>query len=122
MGLKQSTEVLKSDSDQRVYEDFLKSTIAENKIVMFSKTSCFYCTRAKQLLDDLKLDYKTIELDINKNCPNENCHKLSTVLVMQTRMRTLPQIFIRGKYIGGFEDLEALSKDKKSFTELLLAK
>lgn len=113
-----SANTTKADSVD-FYESYLKSVTNENKIVVFSKTTCSYCTRAKQLLNDLKLVYKAIELDLNHQCPNENCAQLSTVLIAQTRMRTVPQIFINGKCIGGFDELLSLSKNDKTFFESL---
>ena len=130
MGLRQSTEVVKTPSKQQqqvppendtkeFYQEHLQKLTTENKILMFSKTTCTYCTQAKRLLDDLKLEYKTIELDLDANCPNDNCQKLATALMLQTRIRTVPQIFINGKCIGGFSDLEMLSKNEKHFQDFL---
>lgn len=109
------------NSDQ-LYKDFLQNLIAENKIVVFSKTSCTFCTKAKSLLDELKLSYKAIELDVDKQCPNENCQKLVQTLIVQTRMRTVPQIFLNGKCIGGFNELEELSKGGKDSLKRFLEK
>ena len=81
--------------------------------MIFSKTSCGYCKLAKQELDKLSLEYHTIELDVNSNCPNEDCTSLSRNLVLWTRMKTVPQIFINGKLIGGFTDLDKLIKEKR---------
>lgn len=39
--------------------------IAENKVVVFSKTWCPYCTRAKEEIGKLKVPYKAIELDVS---------------------------------------------------------
>ncbi len=67
---------------------------------------------AKQELEKMDLSYHSIELDIQSNCPNEDCSSLSKTLVLQTKIRTVPQIFIKGKFIGGYTDLKKLINDK----------
>lgn len=101
-----------------LYESFIEDLLGSHKVVVFSKTNCGYCTRAKNLMKDLDLKYHSIELDINQQCPQENCNKLASTLVLQTRMRTVPQIFINGKLVGGYTEFERLSKTE-SFQEML---
>lgn len=36
-------------------------------MVIFSKTTCFYCRMAKKLFEGLNVDYTAVELDVNKN-------------------------------------------------------
>jgi glutaredoxin 3 len=38
--------------------------IAENKILVYSKTWCPYCTRAKEAIAKLGVPFKAIELDV----------------------------------------------------------
>lgn len=118
MGQKQSQNVSSNDLDQLSYDEHLQNLISKNKILIFSKTNCIYCSKAKSILDQFKLDYKAIELDVKQNCPNENCDQLVKSLIWQTRIRTVPQIFINGKFIGGFNDLEKLSRDKENFFKI----
>ena len=94
-------------------DDFISKLIKNHKIVIFSTTSCYYCKLAKKELDKLNLSYHAIELDVDSNCPNEDCTSLTRNLTMMTRMMTVPQIFISGKLIGGFTDLDKLIKEKK---------
>lgn len=93
-----------------VYDEFIKSTINKHKIVIFSQVNCIFCTKAKNALNELKLSYHSIELDKNEQCPNENCANLCQRLILQTRIRTVPQIFVNGKFIGGYSDLDNLIK------------
>ena len=46
-------------------EDFVDSTLKKHPVVMFSKSYCPYCTRAKQMLASLRppVDVTVIELD-----------------------------------------------------------
>lgn len=104
------------------YDEFIKDLVKKNSIVVFSRTNCGYCIKAKNLLKNMNLPYQSIELDVNQQCPQENCQKLSTALVLQTRMRTVPQIFINGKLIGGFTDLQSITQDTEKFKEFFESK
>ena len=41
----------------------VENHIANNKVMMFSKTTCPFCTKIKQLFDSLKIEYQVLELD-----------------------------------------------------------
>jgi glutaredoxin 3 len=101
------------------YDQFIKKLVSENQVVIFSKTKCGFCHRAKSILDESKIRYQSIELDVNANCPNDNCTQLTNSLVLQTRMRTVPQIFINGQLIGGCNDLEAILSKNAQFLNSL---
>ncbi|XP_072804843.1 glutaredoxin 2 isoform X3 [Vicugna pacos] len=42
----------------------IQETISDNCVVIFSKTSCSYCTMAKKLFHDMNVNYKVVELDM----------------------------------------------------------
>ncbi|MBY0517564.1 MAG: glutaredoxin 3 [Bacteriovoracaceae bacterium] len=66
-------------------------------IIIYSKDHCPYCTNAKNLLTKLGLPFKEIDL-------TNDVEKLKE-LVEKTKHRTVPQIFINSKFIGGFDSL-----------------
>lgn len=72
------------------------------RVVIYSKDNCPYCTFAKQLLTARNIPYQEIavDLDLEKRLEME---KLSG-------RRTVPQIFINDRPIGGYDDLVALDK------------
>ena len=74
-----------------------------HKIEIFSSPLCIYCTQAKTFISNKGLAYE--ELDIFKD---ENRAEMERRL---PRNRSIPQIFIEGEHIGGFEDLEILDRD-----------
>ena len=37
--------------------------ISNNKVMVFSKTTCPFCTKIKQLFDNQKIKYEALELD-----------------------------------------------------------
>lgn len=71
-------------------------------VVVYSTSYCPYCTRAKALLAKLKIKFQ--EVDVT-NDPDKR-----TWLVETTGRRTVPQIFIKGNPVGGFDELSALSR------------
>ena len=105
-------------TESNIYKDFIDDKLKANQIVVFSRTNCGYCTRAKETLRRLSLDYYPIELDIDDNCPQRDCQNLITNLIKQTRMKTVPQIFINGQLIGGFGELQQLVNAGKLSTLL----
>lgn len=43
--------------------DQVKQAVSSNKVVIYSKTYCPYCTRAKSLLQKLNVPAMVVELD-----------------------------------------------------------
>jgi glutaredoxin 3 len=70
-------------------------------VVVYSTNACGYCVRAKALLSKLGIKYE--EVDVSGDSDKR------AWLVKETGRRTVPQIFIKGKAIGGFDDLAALN-------------
>ena len=74
----------------------------QSKIVIYTKANCSYCGFAKQLLDNKKVHYEEIRIDLDE---------AQRVMVEQkSGRRTVPQIFINDQPIGGFDELSALEK------------
>lgn len=81
------------------------------KVVIYTKENCPYCDWAKQLLDSKKISYEEIRIDL---LPDKR-----TEMIERSGRRTVPQIFINDKSIGGFDDLSALAKNG-TLNQLLL--
>ena len=71
-------------------------------IEVYSTPYCPYCVQAKMLLERKNLAFN--EIDVSGN------HELRLELVAKTRRTTVPQIFIDGQSIGGFEELRELDQ------------
>jgi glutaredoxin 3 len=71
-------------------------------VTIYTWTVCPYCDRAKALLKSKGIPYKEINLDGKDDELND--------LRNRTGMRTVPQIFIGEKLIGGFSDMSALEQ------------
>lgn len=66
-------------------------------VIIWSKNNCRYCEMAKSLLKNKGIAYE--ERNINNGWSKEQ------LLEAVPNARTVPQIFINGKLIGGFDEL-----------------
>ncbi|KAJ2880958.1 Glutaredoxin [Coemansia aciculifera] len=73
--------------------------ISQNPVMVFSKSYCPYCTRAKNELTKKKIAFKAIELDNTKDGGD-----IQAYLQQLTTQRTVPNIFANGHHIGGCDD------------------
>jgi glutaredoxin 3 len=69
-------------------------------VQVYTWSNCPYCVRAKDLLKRKGIAFEEINLDGRDQELAE--------LRARTGFRTVPQIFIGGKMIGGFTDLAAM--------------
>jgi glutaredoxin 3 len=72
------------------------------KVVMYTTATCPYCVAAKNLLVSRGLSYEEVRVDINPA-------KFEEMMGLAKR-RTVPQIFINDRHIGGFDDLVKFDK------------
>ncbi|XP_020840101.1 glutaredoxin 2 isoform X1 [Phascolarctos cinereus] len=86
----------------------IQETISHNCVVIFSKTSCSYCTMAKKLFNDMDIKYTAVELDMHKYGS-----QFQDALHKMTGARTVPRIFVNGTFIGGATDTHRLHKEGK---------
>jgi glutaredoxin 3 len=82
--------------------DFVKSEIASEKVVVFSKSFCPFCKSTKSLFEDNKVDAKIIELN-----EMDNGNDIQDALQELSGQRTVPNVFINGEHIGGNSDVQA---------------
>lgn len=73
------------------------------KIEIYTKQTCSYCVRAKQLFDKKGVKYTEIAVDQDQKAFEE-------MLSRAQGRRTVPQIFIDNRAIGGCDDLYALEE------------
>jgi len=70
-------------------------------IEIYSKEWCPYCAKAKTLLNSKGLDYR--EIDVTNDLT------LQREMVKRSGMRSVPQIFVDGESIGGYDGLASLN-------------
>lgn len=66
-------------------------------IRIYTRSFCNFCTAAKQLLEEQGYDYKEISLEANPD--------LSEQVFAKSGQRTVPQVFVGERSIGGFSEL-----------------
>jgi glutaredoxin 3 len=73
------------------------------EIEIFSTPQCSYCEAAKKLLDEKGLDYTNLDVMADQVTLEDFKRRLP-------RVKAVPQIFIDGEHIGGYEDLRLLDQ------------
>jgi glutaredoxin 3 len=72
-------------------------------IVMYSSGWCGYCARARALLEHKGVPFSEIRVD-------EDPADRQAMLSRSGGRRTVPQIFIGDRHIGGFDELYSLER------------
>ena len=94
-------DIVAGDFDEKAANEKIDQFIRENPVALFSFTTCPFCRRAKDFLDERGVPYKAMELDeLEGNEGNE----IRAVLGRRTKRTSVPSIFISGFYIGGCND------------------
>jgi glutaredoxin 3 len=73
------------------------------KVVMYSTALCPFCVMAERLLQKkgiAEIEKRRVDLDGN----------LLSEMMALTKRRTVPQIFIDDRHVGGFDDLSMLDR------------
>jgi glutaredoxin 3 len=69
------------------------------KVLIYSTQICPYCVNAKQLLQSEGISFEEINVEDEKK---------RAYMEQISGRRTVPQIFIGERHVGGFDDLKAL--------------
>ncbi len=76
----------------------------ERGVVVYASPLCGYCSAAKRLLRDKGVGF--LEIDVLAEP-----HRRAEMVERSGGRRTVPQIFINGAHIGGYDDLTQLDRD-----------
>ncbi len=71
------------------------------KVLIYTGPICNYCSAAKHLLSKKKVQYEEIDI-------GEDIEKREEMLKKSNGAKTVPQIFIGEKHVGGYVELKAL--------------
>lgn len=82
-----------------------------SEVVMYTTQYCSFCVRAKALLRQKGIVFEEIDIGADAD--------LRAKMIEASGRRTVPQIFINGRAIGGFEELRVL--DEQGELDRLLA-
>lgn len=71
------------------------------RVIIYSTPFCGYCSAAKRLLTNKGAEFTEVDVMLDPERRRE-------MIERSGGHRTVPQIFIDGRHIGGFDDLRAL--------------
>lgn len=76
------------------------------KVELYTTMFCPYCSRARSLLQKKGVSFEDIDVMADDDKRNE-------MIARSGGRRTVPQIFIDGRHIGGSDELVALDREGK---------
>ena len=75
-----------------------------SRVLMYCTAVCPYCVRAEQLLRKRGVsEIEKVRIDLD---PSQR-----ETMIARTGRRTVPQIYIGERHVGGFDDLSALDRE-----------
>lgn len=92
-----------SDLQKRVDAD-----IDSTKVLIYSKTYCPFCKATKGLMKSIGVNPTYIELDVV-----EHGAEMQDAVAARSKQRSVPNIFIGGKHLGGNDVAQAAAKSGK---------
>ena len=82
-----------------------------SQVTIYTTQHCPYCVSAKRLLAHQGVSAVEIAIEASPNALAE--------MLLRSRRRTVPQVFVGSVHVGGFDDLKRL--DQKGELEALLS-
>jgi glutaredoxin 3 len=77
-----------------------------NKVEVYTTSYCPFCVRAKALLKSKGVEFEEIDVTDDPDLREKMVERAGG-------RRTVPEIFINGKIIGGYDELRALEAQGK---------
>jgi glutaredoxin 3 len=71
-------------------------------VVMYTTAICPYCVAAKNLLKQRGVEWREVRVDLDSAAREE--------MLAKAKRTSVPQIFINGTHVGGFDDMVALDR------------
>ena len=93
---------------------------AEQPVVMFALEWCEFSWSVRKMFSHYDIPYRSIDLDSVAYQEGNRGGKIRAAIQEQTGLKTIPQIYIGGKHVGGATELFDAAKDG-SMAELLTA-
>ncbi|KAL5108617.1 Thioredoxin reductase 3 [Taenia crassiceps] len=78
----------------------LRNRINNAAVLVFAKSSCPYCKKVVDRFNNLKIPFGYLDLSLKKN--GSDYQKMLQEITGRT---TVPQVFFRGEFIGGCDDV-----------------
>jgi cysteine synthase A len=78
---------------------------SENPVVLFALEWCEFCWSVRKMLAKYEIPYRAIDLDSVEYQEGDKGGNIRAAIYEQTGLKTIPQIYIGGKHIGGATEL-----------------
>lgn len=86
----------------------IQENVTKHTVMIFSKSYCPYCLKVKDLFKSLNIGYQVLELD-----EIGNGNAIQDGLLEMTGQKTVPNVFINGKHLGGADDIIKAHNEKR---------
>ena len=73
-----------------------------SEVTLYTTASCSYCVAAKNFLKSRGASYNEVRVDTDPAA--------RALMMERSRRSSVPQIFINGQHVGGYEELVALDR------------
>lgn len=95
-------------SPQESPEAFLNEMLEAHPLVVISATYCSFCRLLKAFLVEERIPFVAVEINVLGNG-----RRVFEQVVLRSQCHTVPQVFLRGRYVGGYDDLLVLHQQGK---------
>ncbi|CAM9237673.1 unnamed protein product [Ascophyllum nodosum] len=85
--------------------EFVDKEVEGNGVVIFSKSYCPFCRQTKNLFHTLDVEHAVYELDLM-----DDGDAIHAALKTKTGQRTVPNVFVKGKHVGGNDAVQAANQ------------
>jgi cysteine synthase len=95
---------------------FVADALADraNPVVMFALEWCEFCWSVRRMLAHFRIPYRSVDLDSVQFQAGDRGGAIRTALTARTGVKTIPQIFIGGEFVGGATDLFEAWRDGRA--------
>ena len=92
---------------------FLEDTThdADNPVILFALEWCEFCWSVRKMMARYEIPYRAIDLDSVEYQEGNKGGNIRAAIYEKTGLKTIPQIYIGGKHIGGATELFDACKD-----------
>ncbi len=83
------------------------------RLVLYTIQGCPYCSTARNFLNTSKIDYEEVDITPDSTNWRDKLQKMSG------GERSVPQVYIDGKYMGQDDELKELIESKKIYEMIM---
>jgi len=84
---------------------FVATMVQDKPVLMFALEWCEFCWSARKLFRRLGIDYHSVDIDSVRYQDKDLGGRIRAAVARDTGAKTIPQIYVAGKHIGGCTDL-----------------